>query len=128
MRVAEFIRSHPDEIEAAWETFARALSSFASDLSVSELRNHLRDILLAMADDVETPQSQEEQAEKSKGKAMRGSALDRITELHAGMRLDSGFNLEHAISEYRALRSSIFSFGCKACPAMKCGASRSNPL
>jgi len=107
MRVAEFIRTHSDEIESAWETFAKALSSFAPDLTVSELRNHLRDILLAMADDMETPQSQEEQAEKSKGNAIRGGALDRITALHAGMRLDSGFNLEHAISEYRALRSSI---------------------
>ena len=90
MRVAEFIRTHPDEIEAAWETFARALSSFAPDLTVSELRDHLRHILLAMADDMEMPQSQEEQAEKSKGDAIRGTALDRITELHARMRLDSG--------------------------------------
>src|ERR1700678_4472569 len=83
MRVAEFIRTHPDEFESAWETFAKVLSSFAPDLSVSELRNHLRDILLALANDIETPQSQEEQAEKSKGNAMRDSALDRISALHA---------------------------------------------
>lgn len=107
MRVAQFIRTHPEQIEAGWESFAKALSSFAPNLSVSELRDHLREILLAMADDMESPQSPEEQAEKSEGKAFRGGALDRITELHARMRLNSGFNLEQAISEYRALRSSI---------------------
>jgi hypothetical protein len=107
MRVAEFIRTHPEEIEAAWETFAKALSSFAPDLSVWILRDHLREILLAMADDMESAQSPEEQMEKSKGEKMRGGALDQISALHARMRLDSGFNLEHTISEYRALRSSI---------------------
>jgi signal transduction histidine kinase len=107
MRVAEFIRRHPDEIEAAWETFARALSSFAPGLSVWVLRDHLREILVAMADDMESAQSPEEQVEKSKGEKTRGGALDRISALHARLRLDTGFNLEQAISEYRALRSSI---------------------
>ena len=107
MRIGEFIRTHPDDIEPAWEAFARAISSFAPDLSVWLLRDHLREILLAMADDMDSPQSPEDQAEKSEGKAFRGGALDRISALHARMRLDSGFNLEQAISEYRALRSSI---------------------
>ena len=107
MRIAEFIRAHPDEIETRWEHFARALSSFGPDLSVLTLRDHLREILLAMADDMESPQSREEQSAKSEGKGVRGGALDRISALHARMRLDSGFNLEQAISEYRALRSSI---------------------
>ena len=56
---------------------------------------------------MESPQSPDEQAEKSEGKAVRRDALDRISALHARMRLNSGFNLEQAISEYRALRSSI---------------------
>jgi hypothetical protein len=53
MRVAQFIRTHPDEIESEWEKFAKAISSFAPDLNVSALRDHLREILLAMADDGE---------------------------------------------------------------------------
>jgi signal transduction histidine kinase len=107
MRIAQFIRSHPDEIEARWEHFAKALSSSGPDLSVWTLRDHLREILLAMADNMESPQSLREQSEKSKGNEARGDALDRISALHARMRLNSGFNLEQAISEYRALRSSI---------------------
>ena len=107
MRLAQFIRTHPTEIESEWETFARAVSSFAPDLTVSSLRDHLREILLAMADDMESPQSQQEQVEKGQGKKIRGGALDQISAVHAQMRLNSGFNLEQAISEYRALRSSI---------------------
>jgi signal transduction histidine kinase len=107
MRIAQFIRSHPAEIEKGWEQFATALSASGPDLSVWTLRDHLREILLAMVDNMESPQSLQEQLEKSEGNGPRGGALDRISALHARMRLNSGFNLEQAISEYRALRSSI---------------------
>jgi signal transduction histidine kinase len=117
MRVAEFIRTHPNEIETEWERFARSISTFSPDLDVLTLRDHLREILIAMADDMETPQTLEEQAEKSQGEQARGGALDRITALHARMRLNSGFNLEHAISEYRALRSSILFLWMRTQPA-----------
>jgi hypothetical protein len=77
----------------------------------------LREILTAMVDDMESPQSLEEQAEKSKGKGLRGGALDRISTLHARMRLNSGFNLEQAVSEYRALRSSILFLWVRSRPS-----------
>jgi signal transduction histidine kinase len=117
VRIGQFIRTHPDEIEPAWEAFAKSISSFAPHLSVWSLRDHLREILLAMADDMESPQSPEEQAEKSEGKAFRGGALDLISALHARMRFDSGFNLEQAISEYRALRSSILFLWVRSRPS-----------
>jgi signal transduction histidine kinase len=117
MRVAEFIRTHPVEIEAEWEKFARAISTFYPDLDVLTLRDHLREILVAMADDMETPQTLEEQAQKSQGRQIRGGALDQITALHARMRLNSGFNLEQAIAEYRALRSSILFLWVRTQPA-----------
>jgi signal transduction histidine kinase len=117
MRIAQFIRTHPAEIEAAWERFARTLSSFAPDLRASELRDHLREILVAMADDMETPQNLQEQAEKSEGRGPRGGALDLISAIHARSRLNSGFNLEQAISEYRALRSSILFLWVRSRPS-----------
>ena len=46
MRIGEFIRTHPDDIEPGWETFAKSISSFAPDLSALVLRDHLREILL----------------------------------------------------------------------------------
>lgn len=117
MRIAQFIRSHPAEIEKGWEEFAKALSASGPDLSVWTLRDHLREILLAMADNMESPQSAKEQSDKSEGKEARGGALDLISTLHARMRLDSGFNLEQAISEYRALRSSILFLWVQSRPA-----------
>jgi signal transduction histidine kinase len=119
MRVAEFIRTHPAEIEAEWEKFARAISTFSPDLDVLTLRDHLREILVAMADDMESPQTLEEQAQKSQGGQIRGGALDQITALHARMRLNSGFNLEQAIAEYRALRSSILFLWVRTEPAQE---------
>ena len=118
MRIAQFIRSHPGEIEKGWEQFAKALSVSGPDLSVWTLRDHLREILVAMADNMESPQSQEEQADKSEGKERQGGALDRISALHARMRLNSGFNLEQAISEYRALRSSILFLWVQSQPSI----------
>jgi signal transduction histidine kinase len=117
MRVAEFIRARPDEIEAEWEKFARSISTFSPDLDVLTLRDHLREILIAIADDMATTQSLEEQAEKSRGTKTQGNALDRISAVHARVRLNSGFNLEHAISEYRALRSSILFLWIRSQPA-----------
>jgi signal transduction histidine kinase len=117
MRIGEFIRTHPDEIEPAWEAFAKSISSFAPDLSVWSLRDHLREILTAIVDDMESPQSLEEQAEKSKGKGLRGGSLDWISALHARMRLNSGFSLQQAISEYRALRSSILFLWVRSRPS-----------
>lgn len=108
MRIAHFIRTHPDEIEAQWEKFAKAITaSFVPDLSKSVLRDHLREILVAVVDDMESSQSEEQRLEKSEGNKERGGALDRISAVHASMRLNSGFSIEQAISEYRALRSSI---------------------
>ena len=117
MRIGEFIRTYPDEIEPAWEAFAKSISSFAPELSVWSLRDHLPEILTAMADDMESLQSLEEQAEKSEGKGSRSGALDRISALHARLRLNSGFNLEQAISEYRALRSSILFLWVRSRPS-----------
>jgi hypothetical protein len=61
MRLSEFIRANPESIERAWEDFARSLTAFASELSDSILRDDLRDILTAMVEDMESPQTVEEE-------------------------------------------------------------------
>jgi signal transduction histidine kinase len=116
MRLSVFIRANPDDIERAWEEFARQITPPAADLQDSILRDGLRDILTAMSDDMDTPQSSAEQQEKSKGHGPRGGALDRIAAVHAQARLASGFSLEHAISEYRPLRSSILFLWVRSAP------------
>ena len=114
MRLSEFIRANPESIERAWEDFARSLTPFATELSGSILRNDLRDILTTMAEDMESPQTAEEEQAKSKGRGPRGGALDLITTTHTRARLESGFNLEHAISEYGPCVRASCSCGSKA--------------
>jgi signal transduction histidine kinase len=116
MRLSEFIRANTDNIERAWEDFARELTPFAADLSHAILRDHLRDIVREMADDMDNPQTSAEQQAKSKGHGPRGGALDQITAVHANARLASGFDLEHALAEYRALRSSILFLWVRSAP------------
>jgi signal transduction histidine kinase len=70
-----------------------------------------------MADDMESPQTQEEQSEKAEGRGFRGGVLDQISALHGRMRLDTGFSLDQAISEYRALRSSILFLWMRSQPS-----------
>jgi len=116
MRLSKFIRANPDDIERAWEDFARSLTLFAADLSGTILRDHLREILAAIADDMDSLQTSAQQQAKSKGHGPRGGTLDLVTALHSHARLISGFNLEHAISEYRALRSSILFLWVRSAP------------
>jgi signal transduction histidine kinase len=117
MRLDEYIRAHPAEIESEWEQFARTLSPFAECLSVSTLRDHLREILQAIVHDMATSQTGGERRAKSHGKGPNENALDRISAAHAGMRLNSGFDLEHAIAEYRALRASILRLWAETKPS-----------
>jgi len=108
MRLSEFIRTRPDAIEREWEKFAGTLTPFApASTSFSTSSYDLREILWAIADDMESPQTSAEQRAKSHGKALYKDALDRITREHASLRLDSGFDLEHVVAEYRALRASV---------------------
>ena len=69
MRLAEFIRRNMEAILAEWETFAATLLPAAAGLTPLSLRDHAQQILEAIAKDLTTPQTGEEQSEKSKGRA-----------------------------------------------------------
>ena len=84
--------------------------SDAKRVSIAALRDHAEDILRAAARDMMSPQSAEEQSEKSKGRGSSGKEgveLDGASKAHAIARLASGFNLIEVVSEYRALRASV---------------------
>jgi hypothetical protein len=57
MRFSAFIESELGEIVAEWGAFARTMLPSAKTMSELALRNHGRDILLAIAKDMETNQS-----------------------------------------------------------------------
>lgn len=106
MSLPVFIRNNPDPIITEWESFARTLVPASEGMSPLSLRNHIKDILIFIADDVESAQTAAEQFEKSHGEK-RPSPKDSAAETHAALREAGGFNLNQMVSEYRALRASV---------------------
>jgi hypothetical protein len=64
MRFSTFIRNNLDAIVSAWETFAQTIPA-AQSMSGLALRDHCREILLTIADDMDTAQTRQEQSTKS---------------------------------------------------------------
>lgn len=109
MRLADFILSNVEAILAGWERFARSLAP-GSEMNVIALRDHAENILRIAARDMLSSQSEQAQADKSKGHGGGGRESERLDDAskeHAEDRLGSGFNLIEVVSEYRALRASV---------------------
>lgn len=60
MRLSQFIKDNIEPILVEWEAFARTLIPPAASMPVAELRDHAHDILLAIAQDMGTAQSEDE--------------------------------------------------------------------
>jgi signal transduction histidine kinase len=75
-------------------------------MSETELRDHAEDILTAIALDMSTAQTLDEQSKKSQGlgtvRTMAASG-----ELHADDRMQHGFGLGAVLAEFRALRATV---------------------
>lgn len=101
-----FIQRNHQEIIGAFSAFARTLMPANSPMTERELRDHCEELLLAIAEDLDTRQTSDEQSQKSRGHgsahAMRVSGL-----LHADGRLHHGFTLPQVLAEFRALRASV---------------------
>lgn len=107
MRLADFIRAEMEPILQAWEDFASGLLP-GRDMGEGGLRDHARDMLLDVADDLESHQSESEQDAKSKGRELE-DGKETSADLHGGERYASGFSVREAVSEFRALRASVVS-------------------
>jgi len=104
-----------ESILQAWEDFARTIEPPALAMDDRELRDHAKQMLHAIANDLGTAQSEQERARKSKGLGERG-ADDTAAETHAEARLLSGYTVVQLVSEYRALRSSVLTLWVAATP------------
>jgi len=108
MRLADFIETKTEAILAEWEKFARTLLPAASGLESPALRDHAEQILQAIARDLRTDQSPNEQAAKSRGEARRPlHSPETAAETHAVLRATGGFTMQQMVAEYRALRASV---------------------
>jgi signal transduction histidine kinase len=108
MRLSVFIETEMEEILKEWDRFAGAQLPAAASMNSEALRDHAEDILRAVAKDIMTPQTVEEQSRKSKGRALRVvGAPETAAETHAFLRAQSGFDINQMAAEYRALRASV---------------------
>jgi hypothetical protein len=108
MRLPDFILHKMDVIVAEWEAFAGTLFPASQKMSALALRDHVREIMMAVVADIRTDQSKAEQTAKSQGRAAKGQlAAETAAETHAILRAKSGLDINQLILEYRALRASV---------------------
>ena len=106
-RLARFIRDNSERILQEWEAFARALP-IGGTMDVAALRDHAAQMLFVIADDLETPQTADEQRSKASGEADADKRATLTAALeHGAGRADSGFSVGQMVSEFRALRASV---------------------
>lgn len=109
MRLPDFILANTERILAEWDAFARSIWPIPAP-SADDVRDHAEAILRATALDMKSPQTDQEQSDKSRGLReahAQGGKLNTSSSDHAVDRALSGFDLQAVISEYRALRASV---------------------
>lgn len=106
MRLADFIRQNMEQILAGWEEFGGSLAN-ARAMSLAELRDHAEQILGAVCQDLERPQSIQERDLKAKGRIAPIDAAETAAQTHALLRARAGFDINEMAAEYRALRASV---------------------
>ncbi len=106
IRLSDFIRENLELILQAWEDYASNISS-SEDFDREELRDHASQMLMAIAEDLDTSQTDAQQDAKAKGRAPEDG--HDSAETHGHDRQTSGFSMIDTLSEFRALRASVLS-------------------
>ncbi|KWT07331.1 hypothetical protein AL047_19930 [Pseudomonas syringae pv. broussonetiae] len=70
MRLSGFILENIEPIVLEWTDFARTMSTLGEPLDTKELRDHAEQMLRAIATDLRTDQSSQQQVEKSQGQVV----------------------------------------------------------
>jgi signal transduction histidine kinase len=113
LRFSAFIRENLDAIVDEWESFARTIPA-ARSMSGLAVRDHCREILSAIAADMETSQTAQQKEDKSKDLGPPKDAEESAAESHGTLRHTAGFDLPQLFAEYRALRASVLSLWSKS--------------
>lgn len=120
MRLAEFIVANSEPILREFEEFARSHTTAGENMNLKALRDHGAALLTTIARDIEQPQSESDQASKSKGDAPPApEAGPSAAELHGTDRAVHGFTPVEMFAEYRALRASVLRLWIDAQPRLE---------
>jgi len=107
MSLSAFIRLHMTEILAEWTAFAKKADPTGGRMSDLALTDHAKAILCAIAIDIETHQSKQQQYEKSQGDDVDFDEKESAAAVHGRLRQASNFSLLQLSSEFRALRATV---------------------
>jgi hypothetical protein len=107
MRLSTFIETNLEEILREWDAFARTLFSPDDRFSGLLLRDHAREMLVELIQDIRTAQSPQEQEDKSKGEVSPFHPDDSAANVHGVIRHDDGFSVSQVAAEFRALRATV---------------------
>ena len=118
MRLSRFINEHVDEILVEWDRFAQTLGPAANAMSIPALRDHAKEILRAIALDIESWQNPEQQLQKSQGVEPDARGKVSAASIHGALRQASDFSLAQLSSEYRALRATVLRLWLPHVPQM----------
>lgn len=107
MRLSKYIIENLECILQEWEEFAATLVPAGQKFDKVLLRDHVKQMLEAIAADLAQPQTTQEETEKSKGHNDLSPQHESAASTHGTERLALGFSLNAAMAEYRALRASV---------------------
>src|SRR6478672_2994472 len=107
MRLADFISSQIEGIISEWETFAMTILPSSATMTRLELRDHSKQILLAIAEDLRNTQTEGDRLLKSKGLMTTRASEHTAAAVHGALRHASGFTLVQLSAEFRAMRASV---------------------
>jgi len=112
-RLVDFIEENLEPILQEWEDYARSLPP-GPVLDVVALRDHAREMLVALVDDLGSPQSERAREAKGKGGQTGRSPLAIAASSHAAGRVLERFTLSELVSEFRAIRASVLRLWLRA--------------
>lgn len=107
MKLSTFIRHHIESILAQWDAFARENVPQRGLPSNEALRDHARQMLAAIADDMETEQTDPEQRRKSQGRGPRVEGEESAAAEHGKSRHLHKYTLLQVSAEFRSLRAAV---------------------
>lgn len=116
MALSKFIKNNIDHIIKEWEAFAVTLLPAAENMDSLELQDHSRKILLAIAEDLDTSQTEKDRSLKSKGLKTSHASERTAAAIHGALRHASGFTLLQLSAEFRAMRASVLRMWMKEAP------------
>jgi signal transduction histidine kinase len=104
MKLHRFIQDNLDALVAEWEAFARTLLPAAKTTANLALRDHYREILVAIVKDMQAAAARADVTRAD----VQPAAVETMAAAHGALRHAAGFDLVQLVSEFRAMRSSVF--------------------